>query len=166
MPDNALLRRYLEGGHYVDCFATKLHGPYSQADFVAAFYTTRLFKLERLVLLLIGKPSSDGDATRLANGTASRFAAWDVEDRTDQQLLLRDFTGRTRSWLMTARCDEAPAGTRLYFGSAVVRSAPQSGSATGKSTRVPPLVGLHQRYSVWLLRAARQRLQRAGPSPN
>lgn len=160
LPDDALLRRYLDGGHYVDCFATRLPGCYCHTDYVAAFYTTRLFKLERLILSIIGRPSCDDDATRLALGTASRFAAWDVEDRTANQLLLRDFTGRTRSWLMTAPGIESGVSTLLYFGSAVMGSDKATDAASRPSPPFRPLLGFHRRYSTMLLAAARKRLER------
>jgi len=80
LPDHALLARYAGNGGYTDCYATDLPGAYSHAEFVAAFYTTWLFKLERWILLLVSKPSSDHDAARLARGEIERFAAWTVED--------------------------------------------------------------------------------------
>src|SRR4051812_28810807 len=92
------------------------------AEFVEAFYTTAVFKLERLLLrVFAARPSTDGQAGKLARGELSSFAAWSVEGRAPDQLLLSDFSGRTRSWLMVSASDEPGlACTRLYFGSAVV----------------------------------------------
>lgn len=163
LPQSALLQRYATGGGYADCYQAGIAGTVSQAAFVEAFYTTRLFKLERLVLsLLARRPSTDEDVKRLAEGSASTFAAWRVEDRTGDQLLLGDFTGRTKSWLMTAPGDAIAAGpaTHLYFGSAVV---PKVDKATGTSSMgfaFTALLGFHRLYSRLLLRAAVARLKR------
>ena len=75
------------------------------------------------------------------------FAAWRVEDRAEDQLLLCDLPGRTRSWLMAAS-----EGTRtlLYFGSAIVPLSPGYRA----------LLGFHKLYSRVLLRAAKSRLER------
>ena len=50
-----------------------------------------------------------------------KFAAWHVENRSENEILMCDFRGRTRSWLMVAPVSTvSDARTRLYFGSAVV----------------------------------------------
>jgi hypothetical protein len=159
MPAHALLARYAGDGGYADCYAADLPGQFSHAEFVAAFYTTWLFKLERALLkFLARRPSTDGEAQQLARGQRESFAAWTVEARAPNQLLLRDFLGNTRSWLMV---ESAPGGgaTRLYFGSAIVpRVDPRSGTKKlGASFHV--LLGFHKRYSRALLSAARTRLQ-------
>ena len=51
----------------------------------------------------------------LAQGRRETFAAWQVESRAPDQLLLCDFRGGTRSWLMVIARRE---GTLLHFGSA------------------------------------------------
>ncbi|HET9483682.1 MAG TPA: hypothetical protein VFO79_06985, partial [Xanthomonadales bacterium] len=96
-------------------------------------------------------------AAALASGRADAFAAWSVEGRTDDQLLLCDLHGRTRSWLMSAPLD---GGTRLYFGSAVVPVAGRDGRAT-LGTGYRALLGFHRIYSRVLLRSARARLERS-----
>lgn len=157
LPQDALLRVYVTAGDYADCFAAEIRRHVTHAEFVAAFYNTRLFKLERLILTFIGKPSTDAEARELAEGKRDDFAAWTVERRATDQLLLCDFQGKTRSWLMV----EPKAGTtRLYFGSAVVKPRGSSGekSMTG-GFRV--LLGFHKRYSHALLSAARRALMRA-----
>jgi hypothetical protein len=100
-------------------------------------------------------------ARALARGESETFAAWHVEGRMADQLLLCDFRGRTRSWLMTAAIPGADSmSTRLYFGSAVVPVVdPRSGrKAMGFVFRV--LLGFHKIYSRVLLRAAVSRLIR------
>ncbi|MEZ5462275.1 hypothetical protein [Dokdonella sp.] len=160
-PADALLGRYLVDGSYTDCFAAAVSGDVEHAEFVAAFYTTWLFKLERLILkLAAAKPSSDEEAIELGRGTRDHFAAWRVEDRSSNQLMLCDFTGRTRSWLMSVRdLEQKEPSTRLYFGSAVVpRIDPVTGKASmGTGFRL--LLGFHKLYSRLLLRAACARLK-------
>jgi hypothetical protein len=153
--------KYAQAGAYTDCYAADIAKPVSHAAFVEAFYTCRLFKLERLVLaLLLRKPSTDEQARALATGIADSFAAWRVEARDADQLLVCDFLGRTRSWLMVGPpgAGDAAGGTRLYFGSAVV---PIVGKVSGKPTMgfaFKALLGFHRLYSRALLFAARSRL--------
>jgi hypothetical protein len=109
-----------------------------------------VFKVERLLLeWLVSKPSTDMEAKQLASGALSSFAAWRVEGRGPDQLLLSDFTGRTRSWLMTASVENSGASpsTLLYFGSAVV---PVVSARSGKATlgfTFRSLLGFHKLYS-------------------
>lgn len=154
-PPNALLRTY--SSEYTDCYATDIARPVAHADFVDAFYNTRLFKLERILLTLIGKPSADADARELANGRLEAFAAWTVERRAVDQLLLCDFQGKTRSWLMV---EPRGNGTRLYFGSAVVMRAGTGVGEKRMSGGFRALLGFHRRYSRGLLGAARRALLR------
>ena len=165
LPDNALLDAYRANGAYTDCYATDIVGSVSHQQFVTAFYTTFLFKLERVILKwAVSKPSTDAQAEQLASGTADAFAAWNVEKRYENQLLLCDLTGRTRSWLMVAplKTERGPA-TRLYFGSAIVptRDAKTGQLALGSGFRA--LLGFHKAYSRALLYAARSRLQGIAP---
>jgi hypothetical protein len=159
LPAGALLCRYEAAGAYTDCYATDVERRVSIAQFVEAFYTTAIFKAERLVLrLLIARPSSDAEARQLALGERDTFAAWSVEARASDQLLLADLRGRTRSWLMvTASGNRARESTRLFFGSAVV---PANGAGAGRKSagNSSPLLALHKLYSRILLQAARSRL--------
>jgi hypothetical protein len=132
-------------------------------EYVSAFYTTPLFKVERHILALIaGKNSTDTNAKELALGQTSNFAAWSVEDRASNQLLLCDFLGRTRSWLMVKPAETATStSTRLYFGSAVV---PKSRSSTGKAAfgfAFHALYGFHHLYTKALMRSALSKLSKA-----
>lgn len=146
LPKNAFLQRYVDIGH-TDCYAVDVAQGVTFEAFVAAFYTTWLFKLERAVLRLVKRPSTDADVAELAAGTRARFAAWGVEDRGADQILMCDMVGRTRSWLQVAPLE---GGTRLYFGSAVV---PDKNS--GKMGFIfHALMGFHKLYSVMLLKAA------------
>ena len=161
LPTNALLTKYANAGAYTDCFTTDITRPVSHAEFVDAFYTGRLFKLERLLLgVLLSKPSTDLQARQLAAGELIEFAAWTVEAREDDQLLLRAIDGRTRSWLMVSTA-EVSGRTRLYFGSAVVPLAKSVNPSTGTSEMgyvFKALLGCHKLYSRALLSAAARRL--------
>jgi hypothetical protein len=157
LPPDALLRAY--ASEYVDCYTTDTPRRVTHAQFVAAFYNTPLFKLERLVLTLIGKPSTDAGARELADGRRKEYAAWSVERRAIDQLLLCDFQGKTRSWLMVeAQGDD----TRLYFGSAVLERIDTSTGKKRMSGGFRALLGFHKRYSRGLLGAACRALIRAG----
>lgn len=160
LPTQALLTKYANSGAYTDCFATDIARTASHAEFVEAFYTGGLFKVERLLLrVFISRPSTDLQARQLAAGELNEFAAWRVEARAVDQLLLCAIDGRTRSWLMVSAA-EVPGRTRLYFGSAVV---PVVNPSTGKSSMgfvFKALLGFHKLYSRALLSAAAARLER------
>lgn len=162
LPSGAFLERYRQDGNYVDCFRTRIANGVTQAEFVSTFYTTWLFKLERLILRwAVNRPSSDQEALQLALGRRNQFAAWQVEARDDVQLLMCDISRRTRSWLMAVPEPGAePVATLLYFGSAVVaRQDPGTGRRSmGIMFRV--LLGFHKVYSRLLLHAAQRRLSR------
>jgi hypothetical protein len=160
LPEAALLRSYHGTGAYTDCFTTDLPGTFSHQQFVAAFYATWAFKPEQFILKwLLKKPSTDAQAAQLAAGNIKQFAAWSVEKRAKDQLLLCDFMGSTRSWLMIEAISiDNAAATRLYFGSAVV---PRRDRKTGQVSLGPGfklLLGFHKAYSKILLRAACGRL--------
>ncbi|MDI1260284.1 hypothetical protein [Aquabacterium sp.] len=166
LPANALLASYQQQGVYTDCFCVDVPRAVSHAEFVEAFYTTPLFKLERFILsTLVSKPSTDQQARQLAAGDTQSFAAWSVEGRSKNQLLLCDFLGRTRSWLMSDADDVAhPGGTRLYFGSAFLPKVDRSSGETRYGLEFHALKGFHRYYSEALLRSAQSRLLRP-PSP-
>jgi len=162
LPTGALLEKFNAiAGAYTDCYSTEIPAQVTFAEYVFAFYTTPLFKLERLILkLLVRKPSTDEQARELADGIRDSFAAWTVEDRGENQLLMCDFVERTRSWLMAV---PAGNGTRLYFGSAIVpEKNPKTGNPSlGFFFRV--LLGFHKIYSVLLLYSAWLKLMRQIP---
>ena len=158
-PPNALIHKYTSmPGAYTDSYMTVIPAQVSFPEYVFAFYTTSLFKVERLILTLtVRKPSTDVQARELSNAKRNSFAAWTVEARDENQILMCDFAGSTRSWLMTV---PAKNGTRLYFGSAVV---PRGNSQDGKPSlgfNFQALLGFHKVYSVLLLSSASSRLIR------
>jgi hypothetical protein len=165
MPPGSLLEKYQHDGAYADCYVTELAGRISHTEYVEAFYTTWLFKIERRLLAwFVSRPSADDQAAQLADGELASFAAWSVEARAINQLLMCDFQGRTRSWLMVEPVvGSTPEVTRLYFGSAVVSIMDAN---TGKRRMGPVfrvLLGFHKLYSRALLSAARSRLARQRP---
>ena len=165
VPAMSLLSGYTVPGTYADCYETRLSGSATHAQFVEAFYTTPLFRLERLLLgAFASRPSTDAQAKQLALGEVSEFAAWRVESRAGDEVLL--CAGRTRSWLMVcASSDGLAGGTRLLFGSAVVgrRSAGHRRNGLGAAFRA--LLGFHKLYSLALLHSARSRLTRQLRAP-
>lgn len=162
LPAAALLARYTsDTGAYTDCYSTTVPGVVTHERFVRAFYTGFVFRIERLLLSAFAKrPSTDTDVDELAAGARDQFAAWDVEARAPDQVLLRDFTGRTRSWLMVEPTWDC-RGTTLYFGSAVVPKVDAASGERRLGRRFELLLGFHKLYSRVLLRAARARVLRA-----
>jgi hypothetical protein len=161
-PSSALIQKYTHIPHtYTDCYRTDLPYQISFPEYLLAFYTTPLFKLERLILLLVRKPSTDEEARALADGKRASFAAWTVEARTENQILMCDFMSRTRSWLMAIPVE---GGTRLYFGSAVVPEKNPRSEKLPLGLFFHALLGFHKIYSVLLLASARSKLMREVPS--
>ncbi len=144
-------------GAYTDCYSTVVELQVSAEAFIEAFYTTALFKCERFVLFFIGRGTTDAIVRALAVGKVNAFAAWTVEGRGENELLVCDFVGLTRSWLMAEPHEN---GTRLYFGSAAVpRSRDKMGNPRpGWGFRF--FAPLHVIYAKALLRAAAKKVTR------
>ena len=167
LPEHAFLGVYARNGSYTDCFTLDMPGSVSHAEFVEAFYTTAVFKLERLILKwAVSRPSTDAQARQLAKGELDTFAAWSVEVRGVDQLLLCAMDGRTRSWLMAAPVEGGERATRLYFGSAVVPSGKGSSGRPRMGFAFRALLGFHKLYSRVLLGAAASRLARSTRPPS
>ena len=155
LPPHTLLSKYADAGAYTDCFIAEIARPVSHAEFVEAFYTSPAFRLERFVLgLFLSKPFSNAQARQLAAGELSTVSAWRVEGRTTNELLMCDFLGRTRSWLMVSTTSEQ--STSLYFGSAVVQGKGMGRPGVGIVSKA--LLGFHKLYSRALLGSGRRRL--------
>ncbi len=160
LPPNTLLQKYQLEGAKTDCYFIDLPKQVSHCEYVQAFYTTKLFKVERHILAMcVRKPSSDEQAKNLAHGKESHFAAWSVEQQTQNQLLLCDFLGKTRSWLMSVT-DKNSEATRLYFGSAVVAKQKSTNGEAKFGVLFQALGLFHHLYSKALLKAAYSRLLR------
>lgn len=167
VPESALLSKYRpqsseKAEPYTDCYSVKINGLVKLPDFVFAFYTTPVFKLERIILkAFAAKPSTDYQARQLADGSIDSFAAWNVERRTDDQLLMCDFRGHTRSWFMVVpKATDGDPETLLRFGSAVL---PFKSRRTGKlemGRGYKVLLGFHKLYSQVLLYSTKLRLEK------
>ncbi len=158
LPDDALLAQYHLQGAKTDCYFIDLPKQVDQAQYIEAFYTTKLFKVERFILSLVARrPSTDERAKNLANGETKTFAAWSVEAQTQDQLMLCDFMGKTRSWLKSVKQEDGN-GTRLYFGSAVIAKKDRASGKARVGIGFQLLGGFHHVYSKALLKAAYLRL--------
>ena len=161
-PSGALTAADRDQGALTDCFYLDIPRKVRLEDYVYAFYTTWLFKVERAILsVVIRKPSTDRDALLLSQNKTFSFSAWTVEVREPDQILLRDYRGDTKSWFMVqpVTVDAKPA-TRLYFGTVVV---PKKVSKEGQKSvhfAFHLFGGFHRLYSRALLRSAFKRLNR------
>lgn len=163
--DDSLLRTFRGGSHperwrtYVDCFCTRVADDVSLSDFVFAFYTSALFRIERWILrVTIGAASIDADARAVATGSAKTFAAWYVGERTADQLLMCDRYESTRSWFRVVPLNDG--GTLLQFGSGIAARASKNGGGMTISRGFRFLVGFHVVYSRLLLWQASRRVLR------
>ena len=157
VPHDSLLDRLARSrGAFADAYAQALPRRVPLAEFVEAFYTTRLFKVERAPIRLLGKPSSDAMARAVARGEGERLAVWTVEARTADELLMHEDSGATRSWFRAEALGDG--GTRLWFGSAVVPRRHGPGGEPRFSAVFHALLGFHRWYSRALLAAALRRL--------
>ena len=164
LPEHSLLFAYHAKGDYTDCLTVDVAGDVSQQQFVTAFYSSRLFKAERFILTwLVARPSTDREAGLLASGSIDSFAAWTVEGRERNQLLVCDYQGRTRSWLMVEPIMAGPgAATRVFFGTGIVSATDRK---TGRKTMpllFRLLLGFHRPYARALLRSAVTKLAANG----
>ena len=163
LPKIALLAAYLHQADYIDCFVVDVEGSVSLTDYIFAFYTSPTFKSERILLgILLRMPSTDDDAYRLAHAASDRFAAWHVEQRSDNQILLCDYQKRSRSWLMAMPLTQTGTNivTRLYFGTAMMPiEKTEIGRALGRSI-IWSLTWFHKIYARKLLQAAYKKVTR------
>ena len=152
LPAGSLLARHRGTECYRDAFLASVPGTITLEDFIAAFYASAAFLPERKVLSLIGRGASPSDIAALAAGRTSNFAAWSVEAREADQILLRDFQDRTCSWLQVEPQDDS---TRLWFGSGVRHP---------DSAVFRALMPAHRWYARQLLAGAVRRLLKGHPA--
>jgi hypothetical protein len=152
LPPASLLARHAAPGDHVDCYTVELPRAVGLEEFVTAFYSSVGFLPERLVLALIGRGGTLAEARALARGEASRFAAWRVEARGEHELLLIDYLGRTRSWLMAELLSSGD--TRLHFGSGILRRQGDKPRDRLERGLFRALLPFHALYSPVLLGAA------------
>jgi len=164
VPASSLLRTCREGSdpaawdHFSDCFGITVDRPVSLPMFVHAFYTSPVFRAERLILRLFGWPSTDGELQDLLDGRRQTFAAWRLAGRTPNQLLMADALGRTRSWFCVTPHPDG-ARTLLQFGSGVAAGVDPRTGQRRRSLGFRLLGGFHVLYSRALLAAAASRLR-------
>ena len=160
LPEQSLLAQYRDSDAYTDCYTAEVSGNVLLSDFIRVFYSTLPFRLERRILTwAASKPSSDEDVQRLAEARTDRFAAWEVEARDDNQLLMSDYQGRTRSWLMVQPSTDSDEGsTRLFFGSAVVPIRDKQTGERRMGLAFSVLLPFHKLYSRVLLSSAKSGL--------
>lgn len=158
-PDSLLDRLARSRSAFADAYALRLPRAVPLAEFVEAFYTTRLFKLERAVLALLGKRSSNAMARAVARGEGERIAVWTTEARTADELLMHEDSGVTRSWFKAEGL--ADGGTTLWFGSALIPRRQGPGGEPKFGPGFHALIGFHRWYSRALLAAAARRLAQA-----
>lgn len=145
LPEASFLKPYENKG-FVDCFTCSVPRTINLATYIQAFYSSPAFWAERQGLKLMKfHPGSRAQIAALAAGDVDVFSAWRVEQRSDTQILLCDVKEQTRSWLMA---EASEGGTKLYFGSAVLRQ----GSQIPGGFRL--LMGFHAVYSKALLKSA------------
>ncbi|MEM1237990.1 MAG: hypothetical protein AAGI10_13555 [Pseudomonadota bacterium] len=103
--------------------------------------------MERKILAAFFKaPSSDRQILALAEGTGDRLAAWHVEARENDEILLAVGDGPIRTWLSVRD------GT-LWFGSVVL-----AGTDGRQSFAIRAAMPFHALYSRILLASARRAL--------
>ncbi len=154
-PDSLLGRMAARQGAFADAYSLMVARRVSLAEFVEAFYTTPVFKAERWLMALLGKPSTDAMARAVACGTGERIAVWTVEARDADELLMHEDSGVTRSWFCVQPA--ADGGTVLWFGSALVPRRRGPGGEPRFGPGFHALLGLHRWYSRVLLAAAARR---------
>ncbi len=163
VPEDALLKTYRGGlrpecwGKSGDCFAVTVDRVTHLAEFVFAFYTSPVFRIERLILrILAGAPSTDSEARRLAEGSSTSFAIWRVGERTATQLLMCDRYERTRSWFRVMPLNDGK--TLLQFGSTVASGSDHQTRAMARGNLFRLLLKFHVVYSQVLLHVAKRRV--------
>jgi hypothetical protein len=149
LPEHALLQSRRVAGAFTDCYALRIGRTITLADYIAAFFTTPVFRLERRIIArVLGHASTDAQALALADGRSDRFVVWVTEARDSKQILLG--VGRTATWLMI---EPAPGATVLYLGSSI-----EQRDANRGAWRYRALLRFHDLYSRVLLRATARRL--------
>lgn len=163
VPDGSLLAQYenvtaeQSASNYCDCYSTKIDRKVDLQKFVYAFYTSRVFSVERRILAtVLGIPTTDEHAKQLSLGNTDSFSAWTVETRLDNEMLLREPRSSTASWFMVRQDVESSCDrTELLFGSAVF----PKNDKKGLGVLFHSLSTFHTYYSYALLRSASKRLR-------
>jgi len=161
-PSDALSAKYLEDGAFVDCYYIDFPEEITLDRYIEAFYTTSLFKVERTILSIVTfKQTTDSEAAELSLGKSNSYSIWTVESRNSNQILLCDFTKKTRSWLMVKTLkNEETVISRLFFGSVVVPSKVSKSGHASFGLLFHLFSRFHLSYSKALLNSAYKNLLR------
>ena len=165
-PEGALIRRYTTNpGGYSDRFYVDIPADVTLSDYILAFFSTPIFRMERLILNLVPSGRSNEQCVLdLASGTGDKMAGWKTEKRDENQLLLAVGDGPIRTWLMvqgTQSSETTPTKTtRLYFGSAVLPTSMTKDGHPKLAIVFKLFSGLHIFYSRLLLWWAARDLRR------
>ena len=161
-PVNSALNHYvLQPTCYTDCYFVDVPAKIVLSEFIAAFFNTPLFRLERLMLASVAsKPTSAKDVTNIAEGKSDVFAVWSGECRDEYQLLMSVADGPIRSWWMVSPKNDNQEYSRLYFGSVYL---PKSVSSVGEPKMgaiFHIFLSFHKLYSRTLLWLAKRELKK------
>lgn len=162
IPKDSFLDAYASlPGCHTDCFSVGVSDPVTLPDFIGAFFTSPVFRLERWVLAVFAAAkTTDMDIGNLASGKSDRLAMWVVEARKCDQIILAVGSGPIRSWLMVAPNPNHAQGAILHFGS-VVLPMTDAANGTPKIGLVFRLfLGFHKFYSRILLWSAKRNILR------
>lgn len=162
LPEDSLLAQYETEStanvakNYCDCYSITINRKIDLQEFVYAFYTSKVFRIElRILSIALGIPATNEHAKQLSLGNTDSFSAWTVETRLSNEILLREPKSRTGSWFMVRQDVESDSGaTELFFGSVVFPKKNQKGFGV----LFHSLMGFHKYYSCALLYSAKKRL--------
>ncbi|NRB30287.1 MAG: hypothetical protein HRU27_06805 [Rhizobiaceae bacterium] len=152
-PEGAFISQYSTTlGGYSDCYYIDIQKDVALSDYILAFFSTPIFRMERLILNLVPSGRSNEQCVLdLAAGTGDKIAGWKTEKRDDSQLLLAVGDGPIRTWLMVQGSPYSETTTRLYFGSAVLPTGMTKEGHPKLAIVFRLFAGLHIFYSRLLL---------------
>ena len=165
-PEGAFISQYsTTHGGYSDCYYVDIQKDVALSDYILAFFSTPIFRMERLILNLVPSGRSNEQCVLdIASGTGDKMAGWKTEKRDENQLLLAVGDGPIRTWLMVQgkqSSETTPTKTtRLYFGSAVLPTSMTKDGRPKLAIVFKLFSGLHIFYSRLLLWWAARDLRR------
>jgi len=160
LPDDSFLHDYQKNNNFTDCYKVLIHRNVSGLEFVEAFYTSWLFRLERLIIaIFVLRPSTDKQLLKFLRFQRPTFSAWTIERSSAEQWLMCDYQGKTRSWFMVKPFQNESI-TELYFGTAILANAKDKFGNSRLTLFFRLLLLFHRHYAIWLLNAAKRRLEK------
>ncbi|MEM8591143.1 MAG: hypothetical protein AAGF13_01325 [Pseudomonadota bacterium] len=144
--ENLISRYATRPGAYADFYEVSVDGEPDLERFLRTFFDTWVFRLERRVLRLLKYERTDrADVLAIAAGKSDSFAAWEVEERREREVIFVFAPPMGRTWLGVSDA----GGTKLQFGSALI---PREGERLPWYVRAT--IPFHRLYSRTLLSAA------------